>query len=85
LITKSNGTSLKKAIPKLKNDKTPGLNGTSPKAFKSMNDHNLRTLFWHVKDFWDNRIELDEWHEGQVVPVPKKVDLADPKNGGTLI
>ena len=60
-------------ITKLKNDKAPGLNSTPPNAFKSMNDHNLRILFGHVQYFWDNKTDLDEWHEGQVVPVLKRV------------
>lgn len=54
------------------------MNGIPPNAFKSMNNHNLRTLFGHVKDFWDNKADLDKWYEGQFVPVPEKGDLVDP-------
>jgi len=69
---------LKKAITKLKNNKVPGLNGAPPIAFKSMDEGYLWTLFKHVNSFWDEKIDLYEWHEAQVVHVPKKGDLADP-------
>ena len=68
----------KKEITKLENDKASGLNSAPPNVFKSMNDHNLCILFGHVQDFWDNKTDLDKWHEGQVVPIPKKDDLVDP-------
>ena len=42
-----------------------------------MEEDSLRTIFRHVNDFWDNKIYLDKWHEGQVVPAPKKGNLAD--------
>ena len=43
-----------------------------------MDEGNLRNIFRHINDFWDNKTKLDEWHEGQVVPVTKKGHIVDP-------
>ena len=72
-----NGTS-SKSYDKAENDKAPDLNGTPLNAFKSMNNHDLRTLFVQIQDFWDNKTDLDEWCEDQVTPISKKGDLEDP-------
>ena len=69
------------AITELTNNKSPGLNGIPPNAFKSMNEENLQHHFDFITEFWEYRVDFVEWHEGQVVPVLKSGDLYDPKNG----
>ena len=66
------------AVTELTNDKAPGLNKVPPNAFKAMNEANLRHHFNFIVEFWENRLDFEEWHEGQVVPVPKSGDLSDP-------
>ena len=68
-----------RAIQELTNDKSPGLNGVPPNAFKSMSEENLRHHFNFITKFWEDKVDFEEWHEGQVVPVPKSGDLTDPK------
>ena len=67
------------AIQELTNEKSPGLNSVPPNAFKSMSEENLRHHFNFITEFWENKVDFEEWHEGQVVPVPKIGDLYDPK------
>ena len=68
------------AVNKLKNDKTPGLNGVPPNTIKAMNKENLTIIFNFLQDFWENNADYKEWHEGQYVPVAKKGDLKYPNN-----
>ena len=65
------------AIQELTNDKSPGLNGVPPNAFKSMSEENLRHHFNFITEFWEDKVDFEEWHEGQVVPVPKSGDISD--------
>ena len=67
------------AIMELTNNKAPGLNGIPPNAFKLMNKENLQHHFDFITEFWEDRIDFEERHEGQVVTVPKNGDLYDPK------
>ena len=67
------------AIMDFTNKKAPGLNGIPPNAFKSTNKENLQHHFDFITEFWEERIDFEEWHKGQVVPVPKNGDLSDPK------
>ena len=60
------------------NDKSPGLNGVPPNAFKSMSEENLHHHFDFITEFWEEKVNFEEWHKGQVVPVPKSGDLFDP-------
>ena len=48
------------------------MNGVPPNAFKCMDERNLKTIFKFICDFWDGKADYIEWHEGQVVIVPKK-------------
>ena len=66
------------AILELTNEKSPGLNSVPPNAFKSMSEENLRHHFNFITDFWEDKVKFEEWHEGQVVPVPKSEDLSNP-------
>ena len=68
------------AIQELTNDKSPGLNGFPLNAFKSMSEENLRHHFNFITEFWENKVNFEEWHKGQVVPVPEIGDLSDPNN-----
>ena len=44
-------------------------------------------LLLFYNQFWHSQADFDEWHEGQVVPVPKKGDTSDPNKwrGVTLM
>ena len=42
-----------------------------------MNKENLQHHFNFVTEFWEDRIDFEDWHDGQVVPVPKNGDLSD--------
>ena len=66
------------AATEFTNNKAPGINGIPPNAFKSMNEENLQHHFDFITEFWEDRVDFVEWHEGQVVPVPKIGDLSDP-------
>ena len=65
------------AIQELTNDKSPGLNDVPPNDFKSMSEQNLRHHFNFITEFWEDKVNFEEWHEGQVVPVPKSGDISD--------
>ena len=60
------------------NDKSPGINGVPPNALKSMSEENLRHHFNFITKFWEDKVDLEEWHKGQVVPVTKSGDISDP-------
>lgn len=66
------------AIAKLSNGKAPELNEVPPDACNALNSENLSTLLNFLNEFWEGRADFSEWHEGQMVPVPKKGDLGDP-------
>ena len=78
---------LRRAITKLANGKSPGLNDVPPDAFKALTVDNLKTLLDFLNSFWDDEVDFEEWHEGQMVPVPKSGDLSDPSKwrGVTLM
>ena len=44
-----------------------------------MSEENLSHHFNFITEFWEVKISFEEWHEGQVVPVPKSGELSDPK------
>ena len=66
-----------KSTTKLANEKSPGLNGVPPNAFKAIDDANLFWLLIFYNQFWHRQADFDEWHEGQVVPVPQKGDTSE--------
>ena len=66
------------AIQELTNNKTPGLNGVPQNSFKSMSEENLRHNFDFITEFWEDKVNFEEWNERQVVTVPKSGDLSDP-------
>ena len=37
-------------------------------------------LFEFIIEFWEDILDFAEWHEGQVVLVPKSGDLSNPNN-----
>ena len=62
----------------LTKDKAPGLNGVPPNSFKAMSPKNLKVHFNFILEFWNDNLDSEEWHEGQVVLVSKSGDLSDP-------
>ena len=69
---------MKQAVRKLANGKSPSLNDVPPDAFKALDDANLLTLLDFFNSYWNEENDFSEWHEGQVVPVPKSGYLSDP-------
>ena len=67
-----------KNTTKLANDKSPGLNGVLPNVFKALDDVNLSWVMLFYNQFWHIQADFGKWHEGQVVPVPKKGDTSNP-------
>ena len=65
-------------VTEITNDKATGLNNAPPNAFKAMTPENLLHLFDFTIEFWEDRLDFTEWHEEQVVPVPKSGDLPNP-------
>ena len=65
------------AIQELTNDKSPGLNGVPPNDFKSTSEENLRHHLDFIAEFWEDKVDFEEWRKGQVVPVPKSGDFSD--------
>ena len=47
-------------------------------AFKSLDNQNLLTLMNFFNSYWVEEPDFTEWHEGQLVPVPKSGDLSNP-------
>ena len=43
-----------------------------------MSPENLKFHFNFILEFWNDNLDFEEWHEGEVVPVPKSGDLSDP-------
>ena len=43
-----------------------------------MSEENLHHHFNFITKFWEDKLEFEECHEVQVVPVPKNGDLSDP-------
>ena len=78
LDTKITWEELKKAVTELANGKYPGLNEVPPDAFKALSEKNLSFPLDFLNAFWNEETNFDEWHEGQVIPVPKSGDLSDP-------
>jgi hypothetical protein len=66
------------AINKLKNGKSPGLNGIPPEAYKAMNVTTRRRIHQYVSAFFEGDADYEGWHTSQCVPVPKSGNLSDP-------
>jgi len=66
------------AINKLKNGKSPGLNGIPPEAYKAMNVATRRRVHEYVTAFFEGDTDYEGWHASQCVPVPKSGNLSDP-------
>jgi hypothetical protein len=66
------------AINKLKNGKSPGLNGVPPKAYKAMNTKIRQRVHAYAATFFEGKADYNGWHASQFVPVPKSGNLSDP-------
>ena len=62
-----------------KMEKSPGLNGIPPEAYKDMNGEMHRRVHRYVSDFFEGKEDYEECHQSQCVPVPKSGNLSDPK------
>ena len=70
----------RRAVAKLKNDKSPGENGVPPNALKALNERNSRIIYDYVCKFWNDEIDINEWRTGLVKLLPKKKDLSKTDN-----
>jgi hypothetical protein len=52
------------AINKLKNGKSPGLNGIPPKAYKAMNTKTQQQVHAYVATFFEGKADYNGWHLG---------------------
>jgi hypothetical protein len=66
------------AINKLKNGKSPGLNGIPLEAYRVMNSETWQLIHGYVTAFFEGDADYDGWHTRQCVPVPKSGNLSDP-------
>ena len=57
--------------------KSPGLNGISLEAHENLDKINLIFLFEFATNFWNDGCDFEEWHEGQLAPLPKSEDSSD--------
>ena len=75
------------AVTALTNNKAEELNTVPPNAFKTLNNDNLTHLLDLFNEHWLEKTNFYEWHECQILPVPKSGDLSDPKKccGVTLM
>ena len=62
----------------MSNGKSLGLNNVPPNALKALDNQNLLILLNFFNSYWKGETNFDEWHEGQLVPVPKSGDIGDP-------
>ena len=69
---------MKQAITKLSKGKSPVLNDVPPNASKALDNQNLLTLMKLFNSYWLEESDFIEWHEGQLLRVPKSGDLSDP-------
>ena len=71
----------------VRNNKSPGLNGVPPNEFKALDDANLSWILLLYNQFCHSQSDFGGWHEGQLVPVPKKGDTSNPNKwiGVTLM
>jgi hypothetical protein len=51
------------AINKLKNGKSPGLNGNPPEAYKEMNSCTHRRIHRYIVDFFEGDVDYPGWHQ----------------------
>lgn len=66
------------AIQRLVNHTAPGLNGVTSEAIKGLEDDHRAVLFQILSDYFDDKIDIAEWHWGNLRALPKKGDLISP-------
>ncbi len=66
------------AINKIKNSKSPGLNGIPPAVYKAMNGRTQCRVHQYVLAFFKGKAYYDGWHQSQCAPIAKVGNLADP-------
>ena len=70
---------IKTPTTNLANYKATGLNVVPPNTFKTLNGVNLSWILLFCNQLCHNQSNLDECHEGQVVPLPPKGNTSDTK------
>jgi hypothetical protein len=60
---------VKWAINKLKEGKSPGLNGIQPEALKAMDNTSRCAVHRHVCNIFEGRVDHEGWHKSQCAPV----------------
>ena len=69
---------IRTAIHDLKNNKSPGANGTPAEAFKALNARNRDHIHTIISGFWDGTQDYPDWHTGTGTPIPKTTHADDP-------
>ena len=60
--------------------RSTGDNGISPNAIKALDKENRSFLFEICSDFFENKVNIEEWQIGVLKILPKKGDLTNPNN-----
>jgi hypothetical protein len=69
------------AINKLKNGKSPGLNGIPPEAYRVMNTETQQLVHGYATAFYEGDADYDGWHTSQCVQSLNQAIYPIPTNG----
>ena len=73
------------AINKLTLHRAAGENGISPNTIKALDKENRKFLFEIYSDFFENKVDIEEWQIGVLKILPKKEIFLIPIIGVELI
>ena len=63
---------VRRAVQKLENEKSPGLDGISPEALKAGGESLVERLCELLGTIWSTETVPQEWRDGLIVPLHKK-------------
>ena len=66
------------ALRLLKNHTAPGLNGVTSEEIKALDEDLKKELFQILQEYFYNKIDIPEWHWGNLRVLPKSGDLTSP-------
>ena len=66
------------AVRGLNNHTAPGLNGITSEQIKALNREHKEVLFLILKEYFEDRRDIPEWHWGNFRVLPKHGDLTSP-------
>jgi len=68
------------ALRSLANHKAPGLNGITSEVLKALDLGHRYLLFKILSEYFEDKIDINEFHWGNLRPLPKKGDLSSLNN-----